>query len=59
MQDWVCGKAKKLGFTAVGWKSDNGANKRRPYVVMGCQRGGNNRAYINKKREATTTLKCN
>jgi hypothetical protein len=43
----------------VVWKSDNGGNKRRPYVVMGCQRGGTHKAYVNKKREATTTLKCN
>jgi hypothetical protein len=59
MQDWVSGKVKMLGFAAVVWKSDNRVNKRRPYVVMGCQRGGTHRAYVNKKREATTTLMCN
>ncbi|MCI80993.1 hypothetical protein A2U01_0102265, partial [Trifolium medium] len=37
MQDWVCGEAQKLGFAAVVAKSDNGGNKRKPYVVMGCQ----------------------
>jgi hypothetical protein len=35
-----------LGFA----KSDNMANKRRPFVVMGCQRGETHRAYINKNR---------
>jgi hypothetical protein len=59
MQDWVGGKAKKLGFVVVFSKSDNKANKRRPFVVIGCQRGGTHKAYINKKREATATLKCN
>ncbi|KAK2390675.1 hypothetical protein QL285_064195 [Trifolium repens] len=58
MKDWLCGETKKLGFVVVTAKSDNGANNRKPYIIMGCQRGGTHRAYVNKKREATTTLKC-
>jgi hypothetical protein len=46
MQDWVCGEAKKLGFVVVVAKSDNGGNKRKYYVVMGCQRGGPRRVYV-------------
>jgi hypothetical protein len=59
MQDWVCGEAKKLGFVAVVVKSDNGGNKKKAFVVMGCQRGDAHKAYINKKQEAAETLKCN
>jgi hypothetical protein len=58
VKDWIGGLAKKLGFVAVTAKFDNGGNNRKPYIVMGCQRGGKHRAYINRKRESTTTLKC-
>ncbi|MCI12239.1 protein FAR1-RELATED SEQUENCE 5, partial [Trifolium medium] len=57
MQKWVCGEATKLRFVVAVAKSDNGGNNRKAYVVMGCQSGGSHRAYVNKKREATTTLK--
>ncbi|PNX73193.1 hypothetical protein L195_g029092, partial [Trifolium pratense] len=54
MQDWVYGEEKKLGFSVVVAKSDNGGKNRKPFVVMGCQRGGTHKAFVNKKREATT-----
>ena len=58
VKDWIGGLAKKLGFVAVTEKSDNGVNNRKPYIVMGCQRGGTHRAYVNKKWESMATLKC-
>ncbi|MCI33627.1 hypothetical protein A2U01_0054844, partial [Trifolium medium] len=33
MQYWVCEEVNKLGFSAVVAKSDNGDNKRKPYVA--------------------------
>jgi hypothetical protein len=58
LKDWIGDIAKKLWFVAVMAKSDNGGNNRKPYIIMGCQRGGTHRAYVNKKRELTRTLKC-
>jgi alpha-glucosidase len=58
VKDWIGGLVKKLRFVAVTAKSDKGGNNRNPYIVMGCQRGGTHRAYVNKKRELTRTLKC-
>jgi hypothetical protein len=49
VKDWIGDIAKKLGFVAVTTKSHNGGNNRKPYTVMGCQRGGTHRAYVNKK----------
>jgi hypothetical protein len=40
-------------------KSNNGSNNRKAFVVMDYQRGGSHKAYVNKKWEATTTLKHN
>ncbi|MCH90815.1 protein FAR1-RELATED SEQUENCE 6, partial [Trifolium medium] len=57
-KDWADVVANNLGFTTVILKSDNGNNKRNPFVTLGCQRNGEKKAYVNKKREATTTLKC-
>jgi hypothetical protein len=57
VKDWIGDIAKKLGFVAVTTKSDNGGNNRKSYIVMGCQRGGTHRAYVNKKREFKRTLK--
>ncbi|GAU46063.1 hypothetical protein TSUD_401420 [Trifolium subterraneum] len=31
----------------------------RPYVLLECQRGDTHKAYVNQKRELTTSLKCN
>jgi hypothetical protein len=58
MKDWLVGLAKRLEFVAVTAKSDNGGNNWKPYIVMGCQIGGKHKAYVNKKRELTATLKC-
>jgi hypothetical protein len=58
-QQWVCGKAKKLGFVAMVVKSNNGSNNRKAFVVMDYQRGGSHKAYVNKKWKAATTLKHN
>jgi hypothetical protein len=41
----------------VTTKSDNGANDRKGYVALGCQKGGKYREYARKKREAKITLK--
>jgi hypothetical protein len=40
-------------------KSNNGSNNRKAFVVMDYQRGGSHKAYVNKKWEATATLKHN
>ncbi|GAU51038.1 hypothetical protein TSUD_411730 [Trifolium subterraneum] len=53
--------ATKAGFTIVIGKSDNGGNRRKPYFLLSCSRGG---VYKEKKRKlkkqhiATKTLKC-
>jgi hypothetical protein len=41
----------------VTTKSDNGANDRKGYVALGCQKGGKYQEYAKKKREAKITLK--
>jgi hypothetical protein len=37
---WVRGEAVKLGFTIIISKSDNGSDKRKQTLVLGCERGG-------------------
>jgi hypothetical protein len=57
MLTWVHDLPETFGFVSVITKSDNGANGRKGYVALGCQRGGKYREYAKKKREAKTTLK--
>jgi hypothetical protein len=38
---WVRDLAEKLGFVSVIMKSDNGANGRKGYVALGCQKAVN------------------
>ena len=47
--EWVREKARKLGFSTVIGKSDNGGNGRSAFVTLICERGG---SYTEYKRES-------
>ncbi|GAU10431.1 hypothetical protein TSUD_419180, partial [Trifolium subterraneum] len=54
-------EATKAGFTIVIGKSDNGGNRRKPYFLLSCSRGGvykENKRKLKKQDTATKTLKC-
>ena len=38
--DWCRREALKAGFSMVIEKSDNGNHNRKPYFILGCERGG-------------------
>jgi hypothetical protein len=43
MIDWCKREAAKVGFTIVIEKSNNGADRRKKYFVLDCERGGLNK----------------
>jgi hypothetical protein len=56
--DWCKGEAEKDGFTIVIEKYDNGNNRRKPFFILGCERGGVYKEPKRKlKKEDTTTRK--
>ncbi|KAK2452912.1 protein FAR1-RELATED SEQUENCE [Trifolium repens] len=56
---WVRGEAVKLGFTIIISKSDNGSDKRKQTLVLGCERGGVYRENKKKlKGQDTRSIKC-
>jgi hypothetical protein len=59
MITWVQGKAEKLGFTVVSKSNKWGKNKK-IFLMLGGQRGGEYKKYINKKwkvREKTQEMR--
>ncbi|GAU48301.1 hypothetical protein TSUD_132260 [Trifolium subterraneum] len=61
MIEWCRKEATKAGFTIVIGKSDNGGNRRKPYFLLSCSRGGvykENKRKLKKQDTATKTLKC-
>jgi hypothetical protein len=57
--DWCKNEAIKAGFTMVIEKSHMGKNNRKPFFVLGCERGGVYKEPKRKlKREDTKTRKC-
>jgi len=57
--EWVREKARKLGFSTVTGKSDNGGNGRSAYVTLICERGGSYIEYKRKsRREIAGSVKC-
>jgi hypothetical protein len=57
--DWCRREALKAGFSMVIEKSDNGNHKRKPYFILGCERGGVYKEPKRKlKRDDTATRKC-
>jgi hypothetical protein len=61
MIEWCRKEATKAGFTIVIGKSDNGGNRRKPYFLLSCSRGGvykENKRKLKKEDTATKTLKC-
>ncbi|XP_050891220.1 uncharacterized protein LOC127096711 isoform X2 [Lathyrus oleraceus] len=57
--EWVRGEAMKLGFVIVTTRSDNGSDRRRQSIVLGCERGG---VYKKSKKQLnhqdTKSKKC-
>jgi len=52
-------KARKLGFSIVIGKSDNGVNGRRAFVTLICERGGSYTEYKRRSRsEIAGSVKC-
>ena len=59
MLEWVREKAKKLGFTIVIGKSDNGNNGRSAFVIVIWERGGLYKEYKRKtRRKIVGSVKC-
>ena len=57
--EWVREKPRKLGFSTVIGKSDNGGNGRRAFVALICERGGSYIEYKRKSRcEIVGSVKC-
>nr|ABN05752.1 Ovarian tumour, otubain, related [Medicago truncatula] len=57
--EWVGEKARKLGFSTVIGKSDNGGNGRSTFVTLICERGGSYTEYKRKsRREIAGSVKC-
>jgi len=57
--EWVGEKARKLGFSTVIGKSDNGGNGRSAFVTLICERGGSYTEYkIKTRREIAGSGKC-
>lgn len=51
--EWLRGEAMKLGFVIVTTRSDNGSDRRRQSIVLGCERGG----VYKKSRKSNKALK--
>ena len=59
MLEWVREKVRKLGFSTVIGKSDNGRNGRSTFVTLICERGGSYTEYKRKsRREIAGSVKC-
>jgi len=57
--EWVREKARKLGFSTVIGKFDNGGNGRSAFVTLICERGGTYAEYKRKsQREIAGSAKC-
>ena len=57
--EWVREKARKLGFSTVIGKSDNGGSRRSSFVTLICERGGSYTEYKRKtRREIASSVKC-
>ena len=57
--EWVRAKARKLGFSTVIGKSDNGGNGRSAFVTLIYERGGSYTEYKRKsRREIVGSVKC-
>jgi len=57
--EWVREKARKLDFSTVNGKSDNGGNGRSAFVTLICGRGGSYTEYKRKsRREIAGSVKC-
>jgi len=57
--EWVREKARKLGFSTIIGKSDNGGNGRNTFVTLICERGGSYTEYKRKsRREIASSVKC-
>ena len=55
--DWCRREALKAGFSMVIEKSDNGNHNRKPYFILGCERGGVYKEPKRKlKRDDTATI---
>jgi len=55
----VLQKARKLGFSTVIGKSDNGGNGRSAFVTLICERGGSYNEYKRKsRRKVVGSVKC-
>ncbi|XP_058726292.1 uncharacterized protein LOC131597622 [Vicia villosa] len=57
--DWVRNEASKLGFGVVIARYDNGSSRRKAFVVLNCERGGQY-ARTNRvlKHDDTSSRKC-
>ncbi|KAK2381444.1 hypothetical protein QL285_069041 [Trifolium repens] len=56
---WCKRDAIKAGFSMVIEKYDNGKHNRKPFFILGCEKGGVYKEPKRKlKREDTTTRKC-
>jgi len=57
--EWVREKARKLDFSTIIGKSDNGGNGRSTFVTLICERGGSYTEYKRKsRREIAGSVKC-
>jgi hypothetical protein len=57
--NWCRAEAAKAGFTIVIKKSNIGSGQRKPFFILGCERGGVYKERKNNlKIEDTTTRKC-
>jgi len=57
--EWVREKARKLGFSTVIGKSDNGGNGRSAFVTLICERGGSYTEYKKRSwRKIAGSVKC-
>src|SRR6266487_1444742 len=61
MIEWCRKEATQAGFTIVIGKSDNGGNRRKPYFLLSCSRGGvykEKKRILKKQDTATKKLIC-
>lgn len=59
MLQWVCMKAKKMGFGVVIGKSDNDSDIRQTFVIMRCEISGMYQPLIRTlKQDDTESRKC-